>query len=82
MLVHCLDADTPAKVSLAGKPVPLGQLCYELLTLIAYHEPIDSQGDIVANWPGHLEPQAGPAARAAAKTAWQGVLQAGSYNLY
>jgi len=81
VLVGCLDIDRPARVTLAGRPVSLGQLCYELLGLIAYHEPVDRYGEHNPLWPGYLTPTAGPAERAAAKRAWQAVLDAGTYVL-
>lgn len=80
-LVHCLDIDTPTRVTLTGRAVSLGQLCYELLGLIAYHEPVDRYGEHNPEWPGYLTPTAGAAERAAAKRAWKAVLDTGTYAL-
>src|SRR5262249_30537601 len=51
-LVACLDKVTPSKVTLEGKRLPVGVVCYEGLALLIYYEPTTSTGDIALKWPG------------------------------
>src|SRR3546814_15058636 len=69
ILVACIDDPRPARATLDGAPVTLGVVCYQALRLVAYVE--------ATGWPGHIGPLASPAARRAAKRAWQAVLAEG-----
>lgn len=73
ILVACIDDPRPARATLDGAPVTLGVVCYQALRLVAYVE--------ATGWPGHIGPLASPAARSAAKRAWQAVLAEGRYVL-
>lgn len=73
-LVDCIDDPRPAAATLDGKPVTLGALCYQALRQSAYVE--------ADNWPGHIGPLADPAARKAAKQAWQQALSERRYVLH
>lgn len=71
VLIECLD-DTSASASvLDGKPVSLGIVCYEGLSLLVYYEPTDAGGDVAANWPGFISPKASPEEMRNAKAAWK-----------
>ncbi len=46
LLIDCLDSEAPSRVTLEAAPLPLGQVCYELLRLLAYHEAVGAQGGL------------------------------------
>jgi len=73
-LAGCIDDPRLAAARLDGKAASLGALCYQALRLFAYVE--------AENWPGHIGPHADPAARAAAKRAWQAALTEHRYLLH
>jgi hypothetical protein len=80
-LVDCLDDTTPSASRLNGQPVPLGVVCFEALSRLAYHEPTDVDGDIAPSWDGWISPDATPAQLRRAKAAWQIVLAEKTYIL-
>lgn len=73
-LAGCIDDPRPAAARLDGKAATLGAVCYQALRLFAYVE--------AENWPGHIGPLAGPAARRGAKRAWQDALAERRYVLH
>lgn len=81
LLVQCMDNPSPSNSTLAGQPVSVGILCYEALTLLVYHEPVDAEGDIALNWPGYLTLPASTENISDAKKAWQKVVQDRTYIL-
>lgn len=80
-LVNCLDDTSPSASRLNGQPVPVGVMCYEALTQLAYHEPADADGDVAASWDGWIAPDATPEQLRRAKAAWQTVLAQKTYIL-
>jgi hypothetical protein len=80
VLAACLDNVTPSNVTLGGKQLPLGILCYEGLTLLIYYEPTTSSGDVALKWPGHISPTADPNQMRAAKKAWTKVVKERSFK--
>ena len=79
VLVECLDDNSPSQSALDANRVPIGIVCYEALTQLVYHEPIEPGGDVAAAWPGHLSPRASPAELRRAKAAWRKVVRDKSY---
>ena len=79
-LVDCLDDETPSRATLNGQPVPVGVMCYQALSQTIYYEPTAKDGDLAADWPGHLEPTATPQELAAAKRAWIDVVNRNAYR--
>jgi hypothetical protein len=79
VLVDCLDDLSPSKSTLNGNSVALGLVCYEALSQIVYHEETGPDGDIAAQWAGHLSPTATPSEMLAAKSAWSQVLKSRTY---
>lgn len=79
-LVDCLDDSTPSRSTYAGKTVPVGVICYEAITVLAYHEPVDADGDIAPHWPGDVPPTATVEELEAAERAWRQVLKDKTYN--
>jgi hypothetical protein len=80
-LVECLDDPRPSSVTLDGRRVPLGMVCFEGLRQLAYYEPSSADGDIAADWEGHVEPGASIEELRRAKAAWQKVVDARAYIL-
>jgi hypothetical protein len=78
-LVECLDDEAASKVTLQGRAVPVGVVCYQALTQLVYYEPTGPSGDIAAEWPGHVEPDATAEDLRAAKEAWQQVVEKKAY---
>jgi hypothetical protein len=70
-LIACLDDISPSASVLDAKTVPIGIICYEGLSLLAYYEPTEPNGDVSAHWPGLISPKASPDEMRNAKTAWQ-----------
>jgi hypothetical protein len=70
-LIECLDDTSASSSVLDGTPVSLGIVCYEGLSLLVYYEPTDAGGDVAANWPGFIFPQASTEDMRNAKAAWK-----------
>jgi hypothetical protein len=81
-LVRCLERSEETRTLAQESFVPLGVLCYEVLTDIAYHEAVDSTGGIDGEWPGYILPTASLIEIRAARRAWADVVQNRSYILY
>lgn len=77
-LVNCLDRMTPSKVTVGGRPVPLGVVCYSALQRVAY--PTEAE-DAEGAWAGVVEPTASVAELQAAKQAWMRVVRTRRYRL-
>jgi hypothetical protein len=80
-LVGCLDDTAETRSTLDLKPVAIGVVCYEALSVLAYYEPTDSSGDVASGWPGHITPTATAGQLVAAKKAWTLVLEQQMYIL-
>lgn len=78
-LIDCLDDTTPSRSTYAGKAVPVGVICYEAISVLAYHEPVDADGDIAPHWPGDVPPTATVEELQAAERAWRRVLKDKTY---
>src|SRR5262249_53719515 len=79
-LVDCLDDANPSATTLKGTHVPVGVICYEALTQIAYYEPTDPNGDVARQWSGHVQPTATLTELPAAKRAWTEVVKKKAYR--
>ena len=76
-LVDCLDRTEPTAMTVGGRPVLLGALCFEALTHIAYAEP---EGSETGEWPGVVFPDAAGPQLTAAKSAWAAVVRSRGYR--
>lgn len=81
-LVDCVSDLRPSNVTLNGKAVVVGVVCYQALTQTVAHEETGPDSDIVLKWSGHISPIATPGELAAAKKAWQKVLREGTYSFH
>jgi hypothetical protein len=68
-LVRCLSDESPSRVTLGDKPVPIGIVCYEGLTKLVYFEADSPQ------WPGYIDASATHKELLAAQAAWQRVIK-------
>jgi len=73
-LVGCLDIVAPSRVSLEGRPVPIGVVCYQALRHFAYYEWDCGSDTSPLLCAGFVEPTASPAVLRRAKEAWQEAL--------
>jgi hypothetical protein len=80
-LVNYMDDTTSSKSVFEGKPVMVGVLCYEALSLLIYYEPVDEKGDIAVSWQGFIKPGVTPDELKAAKEAWKQVLQSRTFKV-
>ena len=76
-LVACLDDTTKSNVSVEGRPVLLGAVCYEALHHVAYVETPASE----LPWVGDISPTATPDALRRGKGAWMEAVRTHSYIL-
>ena len=74
-LVECLGRTEASAVTVNGRPVPLGVVCYQALMTTAYYEHGDANGDITFDWPGYIGPEASPEQLKAAQAAWHDVVK-------
>lgn len=81
-LVACLDRTDRTNTLVQGRLVPLGVLCFEALRYMAYHEAVDSLGDMDADWEGAILPTASFHDLRRARQAWDEVLRTHSHFLY
>ena len=79
-LIACLDDAQSSRTLYAGKPVPVGIVCYEALKQTVTHEPTDENGDVAATWAGELTPRSSVEEMRAAKTAWTSVVANNEYS--
>ena len=79
-LVDCMSDTTPSKLLLEGKPVPLGQVCYEALTMLIYFEPDTESKSSNKPWRGYISAKAKDKEREAAQTEWRKVVQQHLYS--
>jgi hypothetical protein len=77
-LVDCIDADSPAQVTVRGRRVVLGVLCYAALSRVAY---VERPPDERRPWPGTLGSDATMDQLRRAKRAWQAVVKRRLYHL-
>jgi hypothetical protein len=80
-LVNYMDDTASSKSVYEGKPVMVGVLCFEALSLLIYYEPVDETGDIARDWKGFIKPGATPAELKTAKEAWKKVLQSKTFKV-
>lgn len=78
-IVDCLDDTTASLVTVEGRRVPVGVLCYEALLFAAYAEP---EGIDTGEWPGTVMPTATTQNLRAAKSAWLEVIRRRGYRLH
>ena len=77
-LVDCLADMRPAAATANGHPVPIGAMCYEALTHMAYYEAYEDQPDgpnKYGSWEGDVTPVASGPERERAQRAWKRVLK-------
>jgi hypothetical protein len=79
ILVECIDDTEASRSSIDGRPVAVGIVCYEALTLLGYYEPTAPDGDVASGWPGHIPPTATPEEMRAAREAWKSVVDSGLF---
>lgn len=70
-LIACLDDSSPSASTLDGQALALGIVCYQGLSQLVYYEPTDADGDVAADWPGHLTPRASQEEMKGARVAWE-----------
>ncbi len=80
LLVECLDDISPSQSTLDGNPVAVGIICHEALTQLIYYEPTAPNGDIAADWPGYILPQASPEQMREAQQAWKKAVEDKSFK--
>jgi len=77
-LIDCLDRTDSSAVTVYGRRVVLGAICYAALQRMAYPtEEEDGAGD----WPGFVEPTATSSQLRAAKQAWRDAYDKKRYRL-
>ena len=79
-LVDCMSDTTPSKLLLEGKPVPLGQVCYETLTMLIYFEPDAESKNKTKLWRGYISAKANDKEREEAQKEWRKVVQQHLYT--
>ena len=80
-LVGCMSRTEATRVTKGGRALNLGELCYAALVNTAYYEASDEQGDVTADWAGHVELPATLTQLQAAKQAWDSVVARRAYHL-
>ena len=80
-LVRCMSRTEPTGVTKGRRALTLGELCYAALVNTAYYEATDAQGDVTADWPGHIDLPATRVQLEAAQQAWGSVVARRAYHL-